>query len=164
MEDENDAETSSFGTKDIGCCGGFSFLWNNITGPGMVSLIIIYHYAGYVYATLLIVLFGLMSGLAASFLCEAMASIKGNDRFQSRVEMMSIARLSLPRYAYYCTLMIFIFNLLIQNISAIVESAQTTDATIVAIFGKSCGAEIFPNQTFTCVGGGNFINTTSHYC
>ena len=162
MEDENDAETeSSFGTKDIGCCGGFSFLWNNITGPGMVSLIIIYHYAGYVYATLLIVLFGLMSGLAASFLCEAMASIKGNDRFQSRVEMMSIARLSLPRYAYYCTLMIFIFNLLIQNISAIVESAQTTDATIVAIFGKSCGAEIYPNQTFTCVGGGNFINTTA---
>jgi ABC-type dipeptide/oligopeptide/nickel transport system permease component len=78
----------------------------------MVSLIIIYHYAGYVNATLLIVLFGLMSGLAASFLCEAMASIKGNDRFQSRVEMMSIARLSLPRYAYYCTLMIFIFNLL----------------------------------------------------
>ena len=129
----------------------------------MVSLIIIYHYAGYVNATLLIVLFGLMSGLAASFLCEAMASIKGNDRFQSRVEMMSIARLSLPRYAYYCTLMIFIFNLLIQNISAIVESAQTTDATIVAIFGKSCGAEIYPNQTFTCVGGGgqNFINTTA---
>ena len=129
----------------------------------MVSLIIIYHYAGYVNATLLIVLFGLISGLAASFLCEAMASIKGNDRFQSRVEMMSIARLSLPRYAYYCTLMIFIFNLLIQNISAIVESAQTTDATIVAIFGKSCGAEIYPNQTFTCVGGGgqNFINTTA---
>ena len=160
---ENDAETtSSFGTKDIGCCGGFSFLWNNITGPGMVSLIIIYHYAGYVNATLLIVIFGLISGLAASFLCEAMASIKGNDKFQSRVEMMSIARLSLPRYAYYCTLMIFIFNLLIQNISAIVESAQTTDATIVAIFGKSCGAEIYPNQTFTCVGGGgNFINTTA---
>ena len=129
----------------------------------MVSLIIIYHYAGYVNATVLIVLFGLISGLAASFLCEAMASIKGNDRFQSRVEMMSIARLSLPRYAYYCTLMIFIFNLLIQNISAIVESAQTTDATIVAIFGKSCGAEIYPNQTFTCVGGGgqNFINTTA---
>ena len=75
---------------------------------------------------------------------------------------MTIARLSLPRYAYYCTLMVFIFNLLIQNISAIVESIQTTDATILAIFGRTCGAEVYPNQTFTCVGGGgNFVNTTA---
>ena len=65
---ENEAEMK-FGKKEIGWCGGRAFLWNNITGPGMVSLIIIYHFAGYINATLLIVVFGLISGLAASFLC-----------------------------------------------------------------------------------------------
>ena len=139
-------------SKKIGRCGGFSFLWNNITGPGMVSLIIIYHYAGYVWATALIVGFGLTSGLAASFLCEAMSSVPGNQEFQGRVEMMSLARLSMGTVSYYLCLFMFIFNLLVANIAAIVESAQTTDATLIALFGKSCGVELFPNQTALCVG------------
>merc|ERR1712166_888615 len=47
--------------------------------------------------------------------------------------------------AYYSCLCCFIFNLMITNISAIVESGQTMDSTLIAIFGKSCAISFHPD-------------------
>ena len=109
-----------FGSKTIGFGGGCCLLWNNITGPGMVSLMLIYQSAGWLPATLLFVGVGIMSGMAAGFVSESMTLVEGNDRFQGRVEMMFLAQELLPRLVYLTTIFFFVFNLQITNISAII--------------------------------------------
>ena len=111
--------TDGFGDKGIGFWGGFSLLWNNITGPGMVTLILIYSKCGWLPATVLLVMFGVFSGLSAGFLCDAMTAIDGNARFERRVEMMYLAEKLLHRYTYWACLACFIFNLMITNSESI---------------------------------------------
>ena len=112
--------------------------------------------AGWIPATLLFVVVGIMSGLSAGFVSESMTLVPGNERFQGRVEMMFLAQELLPRLVYLTTIFFFIFNLQITNISAIIESAQTTDATLISIFGKTCGLNVVPDKNnhggFQCVG------------
>ena len=120
----------------------------------MVTLILIYAKCGWVTATVLLVGVGICSGLSAGFLCEAMTRIEGNENFGGRVEMMGLAQRLLQPIPYYICLTIFFFNLMITNIAAIVESAQTMDSTFIAIFGKTCSIQFYP--TFF---GANCVNS-----
>ena len=72
--------------------GGVSLLWNNITGPAMVALAGVYMNAGWLPATVLLALVGVMSGFGGGFLIEAMSRLPGNSEFEERIEMMYLAR------------------------------------------------------------------------
>ena len=91
---DNEGETSEhksndgFGKKTIGFFGGWCLLWNNITGPGMVTLVTIFQEAGWLPAILMLVLFGVASYFAGYFLIKAMSAVPGNENFDQRVEMM----------------------------------------------------------------------------
>jgi hypothetical protein len=146
-----------FGEKSIGFGGGLALLWNNITGPAMVTLPAVYMNAGWLPATLLLVLMGTCSGFGGGFLIEAMARMPGNGTFGKRIEMMYLAEKLMGQMAYRITVVLFVLNLQLSNIAAIIQSTQTADYTIQEIAGKTCGLEIYPKPKWQCVnkaGGG----------
>ena len=133
--------------------GGVSLLWNNITGPAMVALAGVYMNAGWLPATVLLALVGVMSGFGGGFLIEAMSRLPGNAEFEERIEMMYLARQVLAPLAYRVTIFLFVVNLQLSNITAIIQSTQTADYTIMAIAGKTCGVEFYPHLSWNCVDG-----------
>ena len=133
--------------------GGVSLLWNNITGPAMVALAGVYMNAGWLPATVLLALVGVMSGFGGGFLIEAMSRLPGNAEFEERIEMMYLARQVLAPLAYRVTIFLFVVNLQLSNITAIIQSTQTADYTIMAIAGSTCGVEFYPHISWNCVDG-----------
>lgn len=65
--------------------------------------------------------------------------------------MMYLARKVLDTWAYRVTIILFVVNLQLSNITAIIQSTQTADYTIMAIAGKTCGIELYPHPQWTCV-------------
>lgn len=65
--------------------------------------------------------------------------------------MMYLARKVLGTWAYRVTIVLFIVNLQLSNITAIIQSTQTADYTIMAIAGKTCGMEFYPKVHWSCV-------------
>lgn len=59
------------------------------------------------------------------------------------MEFSNLAKLLFPRSLYLLVFAALIFNFQVSNMSAIVVSAQTMDATIMAIAGKTCGVVVY---------------------
>lgn len=81
---------------------------------------------------------------ASTMLSEAMTKLPGNDVFQSRAEIISLARFYFGRsWLYGLTVALLVFSLLSVNIASIIISAQQMDAALVAIYG-TCGITVYP--------------------
>ena len=128
-----------------------ALLYGNITGPGMVQIPGLYQSAGWVLPTALFFLFSWLAGVVSLYLVRAIALLPGNRRLQQRVEFAEIARAALPRWAYLATMALIIFNLLASNTSAVVVSAQTMDATLLAAAGHTCAVYVYPAHAPACV-------------
>lgn len=144
---------AGFGNKTIGFFGGFALLVNNMTGPGMTAIPPIFQQAGWFPPTLCFAVIALVATLSSTMLCQAMASIPGNDQFQDRVELTTLAKLVFGKWGFYLTMGMFVLSLQSVNVASIVESAQTMDLTIIRIFGKSCALEFAPDVAFICHDG-----------
>jgi len=142
---------SNFGKKTISPLSSYALLLNNITGPGLVAMCVAYQHGGWLPATSL--LFGAAVGslLSAGFLVETMTRFHGNEHFEGRVEFMEMARALFPRWGYYIVFILFLFNITTSNVSAILESAQTLDQTILMVFGQVCALELSPDFGVVCV-------------
>ena len=140
--------SSGFGAKKIGWLGSWSLLFNNITGPGMVSLISIYITAGWVPATILFIVVGLISGQVSVYLIDAMQMVPGNDKFEKRVELMYLAKRYLSKGLYWTSMVFFLLNLQLNNIGSIIVSTQQMDWTIIACGVPSYALELYPNFSF----------------
>lgn len=66
--------------------------FNNITGPGVVVLPLLYAQAGWFLPTLGLLLMWLASSFAATMLCEAQQRVPGNRAFQKRYEYCELVR------------------------------------------------------------------------
>ncbi len=124
-------KSDGFGSKTIGNIGSFALLTNNITGPGLVVLPVIYGQCGWLPTTLLIFMCMLIAGFTSMLACESMAMIPGNRFFQGRVEFGYLAKRILSPGLYQVMFWIFIFNLLTTNISAVIESSQVPNTNPV---------------------------------
>ena len=63
----------------------------------------------------------------------------------------SVCRKVLGTWSYRLTILLFVVNLQLSNITAIIQSTQTADYTIMAIAGKTCGMEFYPKLHWHCV-------------
>eukprot|EP01111_Echinosteliopsis_oligospora_P016592 TRINITY_DN6958_c0_g1_i1.p1 TRINITY_DN6958_c0_g1~~TRINITY_DN6958_c0_g1_i1.p1 ORF type:complete len:510 (-),score=78.98 TRINITY_DN6958_c0_g1_i1:2-1531(-) len=123
-----------FGEKDISFFGGFSLLVMNMTGPAMMNIPAIFQAAGWFTPVLLIVIMTVLSSFACTFLVEAMSNVPGNERFEGRAEVATLAKLFFPPWAYWLTQALLFISLQANNIAAIVVSAQVMDETLYNIF------------------------------
>jgi hypothetical protein len=110
----------------------------------MVALPSMYQQAGWLSPTVLMVVCAFIGAQASTMLSEAMTKLPGNDVFQSRAEIISLARFYFGRsWLYGLTVALLVFSLLSVNIASIIISAQQMDAALVAIYG-TCGLTVYP--------------------
>ena len=81
--------------------GGLALLTNNVTGPGVAALPLVFVSAGWFPALLLLAVLSLTSAAASLLLCDAIRARPGNADLGRRVELLSAVQELLPRWAYW---------------------------------------------------------------
>ena len=87
---------------------------------------------------MLFILMGILSASASLFLVEAMSHIRGNERFQEKIEFTTIAEKCLGRKSHIILQIVLYLALQSVNISSIIISCQSMDTTLIQLFGKTC--------------------------
>eukprot|EP00697_Spironema_sp_BW2_P000005 gnl/Spiro4/10027_TR5317_c0_g1_i1.p1 gnl/Spiro4/10027_TR5317_c0_g1~~gnl/Spiro4/10027_TR5317_c0_g1_i1.p1 ORF type:complete len:600 (+),score=99.18 gnl/Spiro4/10027_TR5317_c0_g1_i1:171-1802(+) len=138
----------TLGTKTIGFVLSVIFIVNQIYGPGVLAIPIIFQESGLVLTLLSLTLFLVVSCFASTCLCEAMSLIPGNKNFEQRIEYSSIVR-------YYCgprTELFFqvFLNITLQaySIASIVVCAQMADQFLIWVAGHTVALELYPHPGF----------------
>jgi hypothetical protein len=60
------------------------FIVNQIYGPGVLAIPLVYQQSGYVLTLIALTFFFIMSCLSSTMLIQVMSMIPGNDKFQKR--------------------------------------------------------------------------------
>jgi len=144
-------EGNGFGGKTIGFFGGFSLLVSNLTGPGLVSLSLVYQDSGWLTPTICLVVMMIMSTLSGVFLCEAMATLPGNESLQGRVEFTTLVRFFFGSKGHIISQVFINVALQATNVAGIVISSQVMDRMFVDLFNRSCGFSVHPEVKFLCI-------------
>ena len=90
--------------------GGLALLSNNVTGPGIAALPLVFATAGWFPALLLLGVLTLTAGAAALLLCDAICALPGNANYGRRVELLSAVEELLPRWAYVTAFATFVIR------------------------------------------------------
>ena len=88
--------------------GGLALLTNNVTGPGVAALPLVFVSAGWLPSLLLLAILLLASGTASQLLCDAIRALPGNADYGRRVELLSATQELLPHWAYCAAFVTFI--------------------------------------------------------
>lgn len=151
-------EKGAVGAKNIGTYGSFVYIINQIFGPGVLAIPIVFQQAGWVATLAILFVFCIISSFSATLLCEAVRMIPGNEEFQKRYEYTTTVRHYFGKKAYV-VFQIF-FNICLQslNIASIIVCAQSMDALFVFLFKKSFQLQFHPHLGFVS-GNADAINT-----
>lgn len=91
-------------------------------------------------------------------LSEAMTHLPGNDVFQSRAEIITLAKyLFGGGVLYYVTVVLFVLSLTSINVAAIIISSQTMDITLIKI-KETCALEFFPHFGASACARARFVH------
>ncbi|KAG2172173.1 hypothetical protein INT44_005544 [Umbelopsis vinacea] len=131
-------------TPGIGLLGSTALLVSSITGPGLTTISLMFQQSGWVLPTVVFILMAFLSGCSALFICEAMSNIRGNERFQAKVEFTTIAQLYLGKHYHLALQVLLYLAMQSVNIASIVISVQTLDDMFIALFKRTCGVGFSP--------------------
>lgn len=82
----------SLGEKDLGSLLSFIFIINQIYGPGVLAIPIVFQQSGWLLTMITVFLFMIISCLSSTCLCQAIAAIPNNSRFQQRIEYATVVK------------------------------------------------------------------------
>ncbi|CAG8766920.1 10610_t:CDS:2, partial [Racocetra persica] len=127
-------------TNGISYFGSIALLVSSITGPGLVTIPILFQDAGWFVCA------------SSLLLCETASSIKGNEKFQRQIEFSYLTAIlvSDKRKRFLIQLSLFI-SLQSVNIASILLSSHSLDTLLISLFGKTCGLGIYPQSGIYCV-------------
>ncbi|KAI9300601.1 hypothetical protein BJ944DRAFT_291577 [Cunninghamella echinulata] len=135
-------------SSGIGSYGSIALLVSSMTGPGLATIPAMYQQAGWAAPTFIFLIIGFLSGCSALFVCEALSNIRGNEKFQAKIELTTIAQVYLgKKYHYFFQFMLYV-ALQAVNISSIILAAQTFDNMLITIFKGTCGLGVNPGGWF----------------
>merc|ERR1719188_660064 len=135
----------SLGGKTIGFLGSYALIVNNITGPGMLHLAVVFQEAGLVVPVLVFFLVCTSSTGAANLLCDAMARLPGNANIELRKEHSDAFAYYIPG-SFSASQVLFFLAIFAQTVSSIVGTAQSMDGLLVLILGRTWAIEIFGGE------------------
>ncbi|KAJ3029296.1 hypothetical protein HDV00_009640, partial [Rhizophlyctis rosea] len=136
--------------KNIAFTGGVSLLVSSVTGPGIITIPLIFQQAGWVIPTILFIAIAFLSGIGALFLLEAMTYFPGNEKFQLNVEFTVLVHQFYGRRWYYLMHAILYGSLQSFNIASIISAIQSFDNFFIALFGTTCGYGLSPESGIIC--------------
>ncbi|CEP14002.1 hypothetical protein [Parasitella parasitica] len=148
--------------KGIGSFGSTALLVSSMTGPGLSTIPALFQQSGWAAPVFIFVVVAFLSGCSALFICEALSNIRGNEKFQAKVELTTIAQVYLgTKYHYFFQIMLFL-SLQSVNVASIIIAAQTFDSMFITIFKGTCGLGVSPGGWF-CVSQSSGINGNSPF-
>ncbi|KAI9094903.1 hypothetical protein DFS34DRAFT_561855, partial [Phlyctochytrium arcticum] len=118
---------------------------------GIITIPLVFQQAGWVFPSICFVIIAFLSALGCLFLIESMTYFPGNDKFQLNVELTVLVHQFYGRKWYYIMHIVLFGSLQSYNIASIISSAQTFDAFLITLFGKTCGFGVSPVSGFVCV-------------
>eukprot|EP01118_Nematostelium_gracile_P003930 TRINITY_DN1462_c0_g1_i2.p1 TRINITY_DN1462_c0_g1~~TRINITY_DN1462_c0_g1_i2.p1 ORF type:complete len:496 (-),score=101.49 TRINITY_DN1462_c0_g1_i2:89-1576(-) len=141
-------KSDGLGGKNIGTWGSYVYIVNQVFGPGMVALPIVFQQSGWVIPSLVIVFFFVLSSFSATTLIEAIRMIPGNENFQKRVEYANVVEHYYGKKAYYVFQLMLNICLQSINIASIIVCAQSIDSFLIFCFKKTFALELYPHPGF----------------
>ncbi|CAO3596993.1 unnamed protein product [Absidia cylindrospora] len=151
----------------IGSFGSVALLVSSMTGPGLATIPAMFQQSGWLAPLCIFIIVGFLSGCSALFVCEALSNIRGNEKFQAKVELTTIAQVYLgKKYHYFFQIMLYL-ALQAVNVSSIILAAQTFDGMLITIFNGTCGLGVNPGgwfcQTAHVVQGNSPFSSDDYY-
>ncbi|KAI9015156.1 hypothetical protein BC832DRAFT_192613 [Gaertneriomyces semiglobifer] len=137
--------------KNAGYIGGLSLLISSVTGPGVVSIPMLFQQAGWLLPTVCFIVVAFLSCLGCLFLIESMTYFPGNEKFQRNVELTVLVHQFYGRKWYYCMHVVLFGSLQSYTIASIIAAAQNFDSFLITLLGRTCGFGITPISGFYCV-------------
>ncbi|KAH9276493.1 hypothetical protein BASA83_001196 [Batrachochytrium salamandrivorans] len=126
-------------TKRIGFIGALALIFNSASGPGVPFTASNFQSPGFLYTTLIYLVFVFISGFSVLFIIEAIQAIPGNLHFQGTVEYATLINFYFEPWQHI-TGQVFLYGALQSNaIQNIILASQASDQLLVALFGKTCG-------------------------
>ncbi|RIB01852.1 hypothetical protein C2G38_2255946 [Gigaspora rosea] len=147
-----DSTTQILRDNGISYFGSIALLVSSMTGPGLVTIPILFQSAGWFVTIGAFIFISILSCAASLMLCEAASSIKGNEKFQRQIEFSHLTAIlvSDKRKRFLIQICLFV-SLQSVNIASILLSAQSMDTLFISLFGKTCGLGVYPHSGFYCV-------------
>ena len=134
--------------KTIGWFGSLSLVANNISGPAMMGLPIVFREAGIIPTTLCILTTWIMSSLCGTFLAETIQKLPGNENFEKNVDFSYIFSKVVGKQWHLRCEVLVIFSCAVCCFAGIVETAQSLDSWLASfVLGKTYAVTI-PGMEF----------------
>jgi hypothetical protein len=149
--DENFAITHGMDLPDksIGEWGSFVLLANNIAGPGLMTLPIVFQQAGIVPTVSCIIAMCVCSSFSGALLSEVIQRLPGNSRYDLNIEYSALFDLIMGSTAYYIAESFFIVACMVQACTGLVETAQSLDSFLASyLLGETYGVQLWPTLEF----------------
>ena len=151
----------SLPSKSLSFFFSFVFIINQIWGPGVLAIPIVFQQSGVVLTLATMVVFMVVSALSSTLLSQAIALIPGNCHYERRFEFSS----ALQYYGGHRTFVVcsVLLNITIQSytLASIVICAQSIDQALVEITGKTFALILYPHVAFTSLDSAAFEALTS---
>eukprot|EP00941_MAST-03F_sp_MAST-3F-sp1_P005141 g5141.t1 len=135
----------NYGEKTIGTAASYVYLVNQIFGPGVLAIPLVFVKSGFLPATFANLVVGSASALAATMLIKSVRMIPGNSTLDQRVELFTAVR------HYYgvkwATVTQVLLHLSLQslNVASILDVAMVFDKLLAQATGSTIALEIWPN-------------------
>ena len=117
-------DVAYFGGKTIGTFGAVVLVANNVVGPGMLELPLLFQQAGWLPTTISCFVVAMLSATAACFFCDAFALLPGNEKFQQRAEFNAPFKHHFGETVDRIVHVAYFLTIQCQNIASIVQTAQ----------------------------------------
>lgn len=135
----------TLGTKSLNTFYSIVFIINQIYGPGVLAIPIVFQQGGWLLTSIVLGLFLILSCFSSTLLCEALSLIPGNRHFDKHIEFT----VAVKHYFGHRWYMLFqlLMNLCMQsyNIASIIICARSLDQFMMYIAHKTYALELIPN-------------------
>ena len=148
-DDEEEVYVKRYPDKTLGVLDSFALLTNNMTGPGMMGLPLLFHEAGIIPTSLCIIYVGCCSALCGTMLAETISLVPGNSKFNRKVEYSTAFRMVIGGKWFLIAESLLLCTCFVQAIAGLVETAQSLDSFLASfVLGRTFGLQMYPYPRF----------------
>ncbi|CAI2184989.1 3197_t:CDS:2 [Funneliformis geosporum] len=142
----------SCGSSGVTSLGGIAILVSAMIGPGLVTIPILFETAGWITPMVMFGLAILLASCSSLLLIEALSSIPGNERFQKKIEFISLFNILIDNRMIRLTIgLILLISIESMIIATIALTSQSFDAMLIRFTGQTCGIGIYPDGGWICI-------------
>jgi hypothetical protein len=159
-----DADSKWMGGKNIDFFGSVVLTINNVSGPGMLALPVVFQEAGWLFPITMLLFMCFTSSLCGTLICDTVARVPGNSQFEKRIEFETVFSVFMGDSWGVLAQVLFVVCLMSQCLASIIETAQVMDGFVVYIFSSTYGVEFYPQFQFKQWKLSECQQATNPYC